>query len=230
MNERAIIGGNMPPDPIDEITAKFEATRLEAENWLDGQAVTTEPQMQAVDELRKGMRDYRISLEKGQESEAKPIYDEYKRVRGRWDATIKDAKRIEAGCVALVDGFKQALARQKEEEERKARAEAQEAARKAHEAAMAANAADIEAQRAAAAAQREADEAQRRAAQASKANDVKGLRTVVKYEIDDHKALLNWIARNHKHDLTAFIDEWARRNHKGVKADGLRVWVEKQAY
>lgn len=221
---------NNPPDPIDEITAQFEATRLEAENWLDGQPVTTEPQMQAVDELRKGMRDYRISLERGQESEAKPIYDEYKRVRGRWDATIKDAKRIEAGCVALVDGFKQALARHREEEERRARAEAQEAARKAHEAAQAANAADIEAQRAAAAAQREAEEAQKRAAQASKANDVKGLRTVTRHAIDDYRAALHDIAQSDRDGMTLFIEEYVRKHHATRQIAGVRVWVEKIAY
>ena len=35
MNERAVIGGNNPPDPIDQICATFEASRMEAENWLD---------------------------------------------------------------------------------------------------------------------------------------------------------------------------------------------------
>ena len=89
---------------------------------------------------------------------------------------------------------------------------------------------NIEAQRAAAQAQAEADEAQRAAALASK-DTVKGLRQVTRYAVDDHKALLNWIARNRRDDLTAFIDEWAKRHHKDCAgADGLRVWQEKEAF
>jgi hypothetical protein len=33
------------------------------------------------------------------------------------------------------------------------------------------------------------------------------------------------------HDVTAFIDEWARKHHKEfANADGLRVWTEKEAF
>ena len=116
------------------------------------------------------------------------------------------------------------------EAERKARAEAEAAMRAAAEAARQADAGNIEAQRAAAQAQAEADEAQRAAALASK-DTVKGLRQVTRYAVDDHKALLNWIARNRRDDLTAFIDEWAKRHHKDCAgADGLRVWQEKEAF
>ena len=129
-----------------------------------------------------------------------------------------------------MDAFKRKLAAEKAEAERKARAEAEAAMRAAAEAARQADAGNIEAQRAAAQAQAEADEAQRAAALASK-DTVKGLRQVTRYAVDDHKALLNWIARNRRDDLTAFIDEWAKRHHKDCAgADGLRVWQEKEAF
>lgn len=230
LNTRAMIGGNNPPDPIDEICAQFEAAREEAANWLDGSPVENEAQMKAVDGLRKQAREWRMALEAGLKSATAPLYDAYKAEGARWKPTIEDAQRIEKGLVALVDGFKRKLAEEKAEAERKARAEAARKMREAEEAAARANAADLEAQRAAADAQREAEEAQRRAVAASK-DKVTGLRTVTRYEITDHRALLNWIAVNRRDDVTAFIEEWARKNHKEfAHANGLNVWQEKAAF
>ena len=59
---------------------------------------------------------------------------------------------------------------------------------------------------------------------------VKGLRTVTKYEITDHRALLHWIAKNDRDAITAFIDEYVRRNHKTATITGVRVWEDKEAF
>ena len=84
--------------------------------------------------------------------------------------------------------------------------------------------------RAAAAAMDAAEAAQRAAKDAGK-DTVKGLRTVTKYEITDHRALLHWIAKNDKDAVYSFIEEWARKEHKAcANADGLRVWAEKEAF
>lgn len=230
MNAIAPIGHNSPPDPIDEINAEFEADRIEAENWTDGTLVENEAQMAVVDQVRKRAREWRLALERGQKSATAPLYDAYTTEQKRWKPTIEDAKRIESALIAAVDGYKRKLAAEKEEARRKAEAEAWAARRAAEEAARAANAADLEAQRAVAEAQREAEEAQRRAAAASK-DKVTGLRTVTRYEITDPRDLLNWLARNRKDDVLAFIEEWARRNHKpDPGAAGLRVWQEREAY
>ncbi|ARO14407.1 hypothetical protein BVG79_01061 [Ketogulonicigenium robustum] len=230
MNALASVGHNNPPDPIEEICGQYESWRIEAENWLDGSPVETESQMNAVDELRQSMREWRLKLEAGQKSATAPLYDAYKAEGARWKPTIEDAKRIEAGLVSVVNGFKQKLAAEKAEAERQARAEADRKMREAQEAAARANAADIEAQRAAAAAQHEAEIAAAQAAKAGK-DRVKGLRTVTRYEVTDHRSLLNFIARNDRDAITAFIDDWARRNHTTTQnADGLRVWQEKEAF
>lgn len=222
---------NNPPDPLDEaIAVDPEALEL-AEGLLTGQPVENESQMRAADDLAKRLKAVRKAVEAAEESEAKPIYDQWKATKARYKPTIDDLDRMIKGCAAMVDGFKKRLAAEKAEAERKARAEAEAKARAAHEAAMKADAADIEAQREAMAKQAEAEAAQRAAREASRANDVKGLRTVTRYEITDHRALLNWIAKNRREDLTAFIEEWARRNHKeNQAADGLRVWQDKEAY
>jgi hypothetical protein len=229
MNIQATIGHNNPPDPIDTITAAFEDDRTEAEGWLDGKPVENEAQMKAADKLRATMRAWRLALEKGQKEATAPLHDIYKTELDRWKPTIEDAKRLEGCLVSMVDGFKVKLAAEKAEIERKAQAEAWEATRKAREAAQLADASNIEEQRTAAAAMAEAEAAHHRAAIAAK-DTVKGLRTVTKFEVTDHKALLNWIAKNARDDVTAFIETWALKNHKTTKADGLNVWTEKEAF
>lgn len=230
MNALAPIGHNNPPDPIDEINAEFEADRIEAEHWTDGTPVESEAQMAVVDQVRKRAREWRLALERGQKSATAPLYDAYTTEQKRWKPTIEDAKRIEGALVAAVDGYKRKLAAEMEEAKRKADADAWAARRAAEEAARAANAADLEAQRAAAEAQREAEEAQRRAAAAAK-EKVSGLRNVTRYEITDPRDLLNWLARNRKDDVLAFIEDWARRHHKpDPGAAGLRVWQEQEAF
>ena len=223
-------GHNLPPDPLDEALAPFGDVISEAEGWLDGQPVETEGQMKAVDALIKGVKSAKKAVEGAEDSAAKPLYDAWKAEKARFAPTITDLDRIVKGLVAIVDGFKRKLAAEKAEAERKARAEAEAKMRAAQEAARAADAANIESQRAAAAAQAEAEQAARLAALASK-DTVKGLRTVTHYEITDHRALLHWIARNARDDMTAFIEDWARRNHKEYRAaDGLRVWDQKEAF
>lgn len=220
---------NMPPDPIDEAIAPYGDTIAEAENWLDGEKVETDDQMKAVDALTKEIKEALKSMKSGEESESKPVYDQWKAIKARWKPTIDDLERIKKGLVALVSDYKRKKAEEQAEAERKAREEAERKRREAEEAARKADQSDIEAQRAAAAAQQEAEDAHRAAAKTSK-EKVKGMRTVTKYQITDHRALLHWIATHHRDDLTAFIEEWARKNHKDVTADGLRVWQEKEAF
>lgn len=230
MNEIAKIGHNLPPDPMDEITAQYDDARAEAESWLDGKAVETEGQMKAVDALRADMRAWRLGLEAGQKAATTPLHEIYKTELERWKPTIADAKLIETGLVGLVDGFKRKLAEVKEAARKEAERAAWEATRAAQEAARLADATNIEATRAAAAAMEQAEAAQK-AAMAANKDTVKGLRTVTRYEITDHRALLNFIAKNARDDVTAFIEEWARKNHKQfTNADGLKVWTEKEAF
>ena len=229
MTELAPIGHNSPPDPIDTITAAFEDARAEAESWLDGKAVETEGQMKAVDELRGSMRQWRLGLERGQKDASAPMHDAWKRELERWKPTIADAKMIEDGLVAIVDGFKRKLAAEKEAARKKAEAEAWEATRKAQEAARLADVANIDAQREAAAAMAEAEEKQRQAQIAAK-DTVKGLRTVYRYAIDDHRAALHWIAKNDRDAMTFFVEAYVAKNFRTATIDGVTVTQGKEAF
>lgn len=229
MNAQTPIGHNNPPDPLDEALKPYGDALSEAENWLDGTAVENEGQMKAVDTILKQIKAAEKAVKDAEESEAKPIYDQWKAAKARYAPTLDDLTRIKKGLVAVVDAFKRKLAAEKAEAERKARAEAEAARRAAEEAARQASASDIEAQRKAAEAKQAADLAMAQAAAASK-DTVKGMRTVTRYEITDHRALLHWIAANDRDAITAFIEEYARRNHRDIKADGLKVWQEKEAF
>lgn len=229
MNAPAAIGHN-GFDPIDEALAPFGDVISEAENWLDGQKVETEAQMKAADTLLKGIKAARKAVDEARDLSTKPLHDAWKGEVARWKPTQDDLDRLAKGLVALLDDFKRKLAAEKAEAARKAEAEAWEKTRAAQEAARLADAGNIEEARAAAAAMEEAEAAQKAAMAASK-DTVKGLRTVTLYEITDHKALLNWIARNDRDAITAFIEDYARKEHKVIaNADGIRVWTEKAAF
>ena len=230
MNAPAVIGHNNPPDPIDEALAPFGDVISEAESWLDGQKVETEAQMKAADVLLKGIKSALKAVDEARDLTTKPLHDAWKTEVARWKPTQDDLDRLAKGLVALLDDFKRKLAAEKEAARKEAERLAWEETRKAQEAARLADAGNIEATRAAAAQMEAAEEAQRKAAEAAK-DTVKGLRTVTRYEITDHKALLNWIAKNDRDAVTAFIEEYARKEHKVIaNADGLRVWTEKQAF
>lgn len=221
---------NLPPDPLDEaIAIDPEALEL-AEGMLTGSPVENEAQMRATDDLAKRLKAVKKAVEAAEESEAKPIYDEWKAAKARFKPTLDDLDRMIKGCASMVSDFKRKLAAEKAEAERKARAEAEAKARAAHEAAQRAADSDIDAQREAAMAQAEAEAAQKAAQQASRANDVKGLRTVTRFEITDHRAALHDIAANDREEVTAFIEEYVRKNYKQRAISGVNVWSEKEAF
>lgn len=230
MNASATMGHNNPPDPVADAWAPF-ADQIEiANNTLTGASVENEAQMKAIDDLTKDIKAARKAVEAAEEAVAKPLYDQWKAAKAEFKPTLDDLDRIVKGLVAMVGDFKKKLAAQKAERERIAREEADRARQAAIDAAASADATDIEAQREISATRDLADAAQRDARAAAK-DGVKGMRSVTRHEVTDDKALLNWIARNRRDDLTAFIHEWARRNHTTVQsADGLRVWQEKEAF
>lgn len=224
-------GHNNPPDPLDEALAPYGDYITEADMWLDGQEVTEERQMKAVDALLKQIKAAHKDVTGAQKSEAAPLHDAWKAALARYKPTLDDLDRIKTGLTKLVDGFKRKLAEEKRAAERAAWEAAEAARREAEAKAREADATNIEAQREAEAAKRAAMEAEK-AAQAAKRDtaSVKGLRTVTRYEIEDHRAALHWIAANDREAVTAFIEEYVRRNHKAAQIAGVRVWQEKEAF
>ncbi len=231
MNAHAQIGHNQAPDPLDEALAPYGDFIAEAESWLDGETVTTEDQMKAVDKIAKQIKAAKKDVTAAQKSESAPLHDSWKAALERYKPTIGDLDRMAKGLTSLVDGFKRKLAEQKRAAERAAWEAAEKARKEAEAVAAKANAANIEEQREAEEASRAAQEAEKTAQAARRDTaSVKGLRTVTKYEITDHKAALHDIAKSDRDALTAFIEEYVRRNHKSRTIEGVRVWQEKEAF
>lgn len=229
MTNPAPIGHNSPPDPIDEALAPYGDAISEAENWLDGTPVENEDQMKAVDAVIKDIRAAKSDLAKAKKSATAPLHDAWKAEIARWKPTEDDIERRLKGLAAVVDPFKRKLAAEKEAAKRAAYEEARRKEREAEEAARNADVSDYEAATEAARLQAEAVDAKKAASAANK-DTVKGLRTVTRYAIEDHRAALHWIAANDRDAVTAFIEEYVRRNHKAAEIGGVKVWQEKAAY
>jgi chromosome segregation ATPase len=229
MTNPAPIGHNSPPDPIDEALTPYGDAISEAENWLDGTPVENEDQMKAVDAVIKDIRAAKSDLAKAKKSATAPLHDAWKAEIARWKPTEDDIERRLKGLAAVVDPFKRKLAAAKQAAKQAAYEEARRKEREAEEAARKANASDYEAATEAARLQAEAIETKKAASAANK-DTVKGLRTVTRYAIEDHRAALHWIAANDRDAVTAFIEEYVRRNHKAAEIGGVKVWQEKEAY
>jgi hypothetical protein len=229
MTNPAPIGHNSPPDPIDEALAPYGDAISEAENWLDGTPVENEDQMKAVDAVIKDIRAAKSDLAKAKKSATAPLHDAWKAEIARWKPTEDDIERRLKGLAAVVDPFKRKLAAEKEAAKQAAYEEARRKEREAEEAARKADVSDYEAATEAARLQAEAVEAKKAASAANK-DTVKGLRTVTRYTIEDHRAALHWIVSQDRDAVTAFIEEYVRRNHKTAEIGGVKVWQEKAAY
>ena len=228
-NTRAVIGGNSPPDPIEVVTAQYDDMISEAQNWSDGESVTDEAQMNAVDELIKGFKTYRADLTKAAKERTDPLHKAWKSEVAAVKVYTDDADLLQRTLVAAVAPFKAKLAAEKEAARKAAWQAAQDAEREANAKAAAADTANIEAQREAAQAQAAAMEA-RKTASAAQKDTVKGLRTVHYHDIADMRALVNWIATNDKPAMAAFAEAYAARNHKDIPDAVVRSWTAKEAF
>ena len=222
-------GHNNPPDPIEDVMAEYDAIISEAQNWTDGEPVTDEAGMKAVDVILKEFKSYKTALAKAGKERTDPLHKAWKAEVAAVKIYTDDADRIQSALVATVAPFKAKLAEEQREAERKAWEETNRLRREAEEAAAKASVADIEAQREVAAAKQAAIDAEN-AAKAQIKDGVKGMRKVQKYAIEDHRAALHWIAKNDREAITAFVDEYVRRNHKARGIDGVKTWEEKEAF
>lgn len=228
-NPRAKIGGNNPPDPIDLALEPYGPIIEEAANWLDGATVENEAQLKDTDKILKALKEARKAVDTARDEVTKPLHEAWKGEVARWKPTQDDLDRQVKCLVAAQAPFKAKLLAEKEEAQRKAQAEADAKAEAARQAHLAANASSLEDQRKADELLKEAEEAEKAASRAGR-DTVKGMRTVQVFEIESHKAALHWIATHDREALTAFIEEYVRRNFKLRPIDGVKVETKKEAF
>ena len=228
-NPRAAIGGNNPPDPIDEALAPHGDTIDEAQNWLDGEPIENDEQLKATDKLLKALKLALKDVNAARDATTKPLHEVWKAEVARWKPTQEDLDRMIKGIIAAQDPYKKMLAAKKEEERREAWKAAEAAREAAERAAMQANASDIEAQREAAEMAAQA-QAAKEAASVKQKDTVKGMRTVHKHQIDDYRSALHWIVKHDRDATTAFIEAYVAKHHRDAQIDGVTSWQEKEAF
>lgn len=229
MTDLAPQGHNNPPSPMEVCASEHDDMISEGMNWADGEAVTDEPSMLAVDAIIKGVKSYRSALVKAGKDHTAPLHDVWKAAVADVKVYTEDADRLQAALVSVVAPFKAKLAAQKEAERQAAWQAARDAERAAEALAAKANAANIEDARAADAARHAALEA-KKAASAAQKDTVKGMRTVTKHEVCDMRGLVNWIATNDKAAMAVFATEYARKKHADIPDAIVRTWTEKESF
>lgn len=230
-NERATIGNNNPPTPTPmEEWANTHADLLEEiENWADGEPVTNEEQMRAVDGLHKQMKAANTELKAAVEVYRRPFMDANADAKVEADKHLGEGKLKQDCLLELMAPFKTKLADEKAAAEKAAWEEKDRLEREAREAEQKSQAGNIDDMREAEAAKQAVIDADK-AAKAVKKSAPKGFRTVHHHEIKDGKALINWIAKNDKQAMAEFMAEYARKNFRKADLAGVKTWKTKEPY
>ena len=187
---------NNPPDPIDD---RIEAL-LEAAKAFDGTEITADN----VDEAQtaiNGLKDVIKDTASRRLAEVDPLHQAHKAAVAKWAPMVKEQDELKRRLLRAVDTFHR-------EEERKAAQAAEEARQAAEEEVEPEewNRAEQEAQQATAKAEEKAEKAK------------ENTRTFWHAEVKDgcHGETLQWIARNDKTALHAFISEYVRKAGKSA--------------
>ena len=228
-NPRAVLGGNMPPDPLDAAVALYETDREEAETWLDGKSVENTDQMKAVDALTASMKEARKAVDDAKESEYRPHKTQCDNIVAKYKPTLEDHDTIIKGLVSIVSMFKTAEAARVKAATDAAWAEANRLRIAAEEAKSAENVGDLESARGSTEAAKAVIEAEK-AAKAVAKSAPKGMRTVTKHEVIDLRALVNFIAKTDKDAMAAFATEYARKHHADIPNEIVNTYTVKEAY
>lgn len=234
------IGGNSPPEPtpFDGFSVHIGDLYEEAKNFLDGEAISSEGEAEAVAALLSQLRTASKDADKCRAAEKKPHDDAAKAVQAKW-------KPLLDRCDLATDAAKKALVPwlQKVEDEQRAiaeaaRKEAEERANAAAEAARKTAANDIGAREETERLIKDADEAAKVAKKAAgtKAHAAGGARAVGLRSyysptlIDPVEALKHYRATRPA-ELRAFLTRLAETDvHNGARSvPGFEIIEERRA-
>lgn len=205
-------GHNNPPaDPFGAIEAHIDDLYTEAKGWLDGQAIETQGQADAVDKLLDMIREAHKLADEARVKENEPFDLGKAAVQEKYAPLIADTKKVQGKTVKAIAACKAALLpwRKKLADEAAAKAETErlaavEAARIAAEAVRNVDETNLEAVEAAEALVNEAMDASKAAAKAEKsATSGLGLTTYWKAILTDQKAAILHYMRDQPQ---AFVD------------------------
>lgn len=235
------IGHNNPPEPtaIEAARETLSDLELEATNWFDGAEVETQAQADEVSRIIDAGRKAEKTFKADHKVEKQPHLDAGRAVDAAWKPLIEGADRVVTIGKAALTPFLMAQERAKREAEAEARRIADQAAAEARRLAEAATttfAGAIERDDAierANAAQAQADAAARQKAGAKGVGVTRtvSLRTSWHAQVNDHRALLNYVARTAPAELSAWLEQWAATAVRtGARTlPGVEIYEQKAA-
>jgi len=103
-NDRAVIGGNNPPEPtpLEAHTANIDDLYEEAHNWLDGTPIENQGQADEVTRLLDLAKKAGKAADTQRAAEKKPHDDAAKVVQAAWKPLVDKASRVETGTKAAI--------------------------------------------------------------------------------------------------------------------------------
>jgi hypothetical protein len=225
----AQIGHNKPPKK-EVIRQNIDTLETEIINWLDGEPVQNDAQMEAVDNLLASVKELDRQIKAEKEIEFRPH-------KIAADAVIAEFKPDLDKLSGWVKGLLSIVNDHKVEQQRLRDVIAAEAARKAAEAQRAAQEADAAADYGNLAERRKADEAGLKARKASmeaqhaKQDKVTGLRTRKVTEVEDYTEVLRFMWKTDPDALRDVADDWVKAYFRtnGILPTGCKLRVERYA-
>lgn len=240
-NPRAVIGGNMPPEPTPFEKAEKEVNDLYAEAalWLDGKPIDSQAQADDLSNLLNMIRAAEKRAEEARKAEKQPHSDAAKAVDAKYKPLIGTCQLASDACKKAIAPWLAQVAAAQEAAAAEARRVAEEKTRQAQEAIRAAEATNLEARAAAELKIEEAKEAEKRAARAAKATAnagggvgrAVGLRTIRRPVFSDPilAARHYWLKENNEY--CAFLLSLAERDVRNgaTVIPGFEIIEEKKA-
>lgn len=227
------IGHNMPPRH-EAFAMALDDVRLEAGNFLDGAAIETKQQADAIGVIVSKARQIRKDADAARKEEKEPHLEAGRKVDADFKPVLETADDIIKAAQKPLSAWMQA----EEDRQRKIAGEARQKAIQAQQDALAAQRAadgNVDATEAARNLQRDADRATKEAAKLEKAKPsvagetrAIGLRSYQVSEVHDHRALLEHVMRTDPEPLKAWLDDYARKSLP-AQLPGVTIRTERRA-
>lgn len=229
---------NNPP-PIAEWGLTIDDLFAEAQNWCDGEPISTEGQAEEITKLIGMLEKAMKGASAAADAEKKPLHDAWKAKIAEWKPLLeKCEKAIRAAKRAMTPWLEIVAAENRRKQEEASKAAEAAAARLREQAIASRESSDLRDDDVREQLERDAEEAAKAARiAASEKAVVRGggktvtLRDVWLVAINDRKALLQHYMRLRPDDLEAWLYDQARRDvREGARhLPGCNIWSEKKA-
>ena len=211
-------GAPAEPTPFELTSKAIEDVRLEAGNWLTGEAIATQDEADWIDSLLVMVKAAEKLTDANRKTENEPFDTGKAAVQAAYNPLLKQADTIKTTLLAALTPWKNKLAADKAIAAKIAQDAADRAAMIAHKARQAMDAGNLAQREQAEALVASAEAAQRAAAKAAKPTAT-GLRTTHVAELTDPLEFWKWMRTHRRPDVIEWLEGWADREVKAQKCN-----------